>query len=508
MKKNSSNKVNHFLKLKYLGIDTYKEAVIYMRKDCHVCLSEGFEVPSRIRVTLGEHSILATLNTTEDNILSPNEASLSNYAWKLLSANEGDTIHLSHPRPLQSLSFVRSKIYGNYLISEQIQDIVNDISLGRYSDIHIATFLTACAGGRLNSKEIINLTRSMVNVGDQLTWPNEMIVDKHSAGGLPGNRTSLIIVPIVTAFGLVMPKTSSRAITSPAGTADTMETLAPVDLDIKKMTSVVEQEGGCIIWGGTVNLSPADEILIRVERAIDLDSEGQMVASVMSKKISAGSTHIAIDLPIGPTAKIRTIEMMHTLKNLFQLVADALGITVSISVSDGLQPIGRGIGPALEAKDVLLVLQNNKKAPLDLRDRALTLAGNILEFSSKIKRGEGKILATELLESGRAFEKFQAICEAQGGMREPPTARYTHDILADCYGHVVEIDNRKISRVAKLAGAPVDKAAGVVLHAQLNQTVQKGQPLFTLHAESKGALNYALSMLDEFPQIFTVEKYE
>lgn len=499
---------NNTLHLKQLGIDTYKEAVIFMRKDCPVCRSEGFEVHARIRVTLNDRHILATLNTIESNLLNHDEASLSKYAWQLLQAKEGDVVHLSHPKPLQSLSFVRSKVYGHTLLSHEIQHIIEDIANGLYSDIHIATFLTACAGNHLNHAEIIALTRAMIDVGERLSWPGERIVDKHSVGGLPGNRTTLIIVPIVTAFGMIMPKTSSRAITSPAGTADTMETLAPVDLTLKAMRRVVEQENGCIVWGGSVALSPADDILIRVERTMDLDSEGQLIASVLSKKIAAGSTHIAIDVPVGPTAKVRSIETAKVLSDLFEVVAKALGIQLSLIISDGNQPVGRGIGPALEARDVLAVLQNKSNAPQDLRDRALTLAGAILEFSPQVKAGEGKQIATQILDDGKAWEKFQAIAQAQGGLREPTHAPYQYAITATQRGQVTAIDNRQLSRLAKLAGAPHDKAAGVFLHTPLESLVEKGQPLFTIHTESKGELHYALSLLEQIPAIIQVEACE
>ena len=500
---------NNTLRLKQLGIDTYKEAVIFMRKDCDVGRSEGFEVHTRVHVTLNNHTILATLYTIDnDGLLDPGEVSLSIYAWQLLQAQEGDIVHLSHPKPLQSLSFVRSKVYGHDLSLSEIQYIIEDIAQGRYSDIHIATFLTACADGRLSNTEIIDLTRAMIDVGERLSWPSKIIVDKHCVGGLPGNRTTLIIVPIVTAFGLTMPKTSSRAITSPAGTADTMETLAPVDLTLQAMRRVVEQEQGCIVWGGSVALSPADDILIRVERAMDVDSEGQLIASVLSKKISAGSTHIAIDIPVGPTAKVRSLEQGQVLKQLFELVAHALNIKLTIFFSDGLQPVGRGIGPALEAQDVLAVLQNDPKAPQDLRDRALTLAGAIIDFSSKINSGEGKQIATQLLDEGKAWQKFQAICEAQGGRREPPIAAYTHPITANYRGRVSAIDNRRLARLAKLAGAPHDKAAGIMLHTPLETMVEKHQPLFTLHADSKGELRYALSLLEHISEIVQVEAYE
>lgn len=494
------------LLLKNLKIDTYKEAVVYMHQDCHVCRSEGFATQARIKVTLGKRSILATLNIINSDLLALNQASLSSHAWELLNAQDGDQIILSHPKPLTSLSHVRSKIYGNILSAEQFDLIISDVVNGRYADIHIAAFLTACAGGRLSKQEIVDLTNSMVKIGERLTWDTNIVVDKHCVGGLPGNRTSLIIVPIVAAFGLTMPKTSSRAITSPAGTADTMETLAPVNLDIIAMRKVVEQENACIVWGGSVTLSPADDILIGVERVINLDSDGQLVASILSKKIAAGSTHILIDMPIGPTAKIRSQENADILQQYLQLVAANFGVQLKAIFTDGMQPIGYGIGPALEARDVLAVLQCNKNAPLDLRERALTIAGHILEFSPSVKPGTGLNLATEILNSGSAWKKFTSICTAQGGMREPPIAALQHIITASNSGNIVAINNREMAKLATLVGAPKDKAAGIELLVKLGTKVQKNQPLFKLHAESKGALHYALSVLEDTQDIIKIEE--
>src|SRR3990167_2393080 len=238
---------SHQLKLKRLGINTYHEAVIYMRSDCHVCRSEGFEVQTRIEVTLGNRSMIATLHIIESELLLPHEASLSEYAWNYLHASDGDEIHLAHSKPLESLSFVHAKIYGNVLGLEQMKTIVDDVLSGRLSDIQIASFLAASAGGRMNKAEIKELTEAMIQSGDQLKWSTNHVIDKHCVGGLPGNRTTLIVVPIVAAFGLTIPKTSSRAITSPAGTADTMEVLAPVALTPAEMHRVVEKENGCIV---------------------------------------------------------------------------------------------------------------------------------------------------------------------------------------------------------------------------------------------------------------------
>jgi thymidine phosphorylase len=345
----------------------------------------------------------------------------------------------------------------------------------------------------------------MVDAGERLTWPTALVLDKHCVGGLPGNRTSPLVVAMVTALGLVMPKTSSRSITSPAGTADSMETLAPVDLDLQQMRRVVEQEGGCLVWGGAVRLSPADDILIRVERSLDLDSEGQLIASVLSKKIAAGSSHVVIDMPVGPTAKVRSPAAAGALSSSLREVGKALGLEVRVLATDGSRPVGQGIGPALEAWDVLSVLQGEADAPPDLRGHAVLLAGQLVEMSGRAAEGEGAVLADAVLADGRAWRKFQAICAAQGGLREPPRAGFTQTVEAPCAGRVTAVDNRLLSRVAKLAGAPKAKAAGLLLHTNVGSHVAAAQPLFSIHAETPGELAYALSYVQTHPGIFSIE---
>jgi thymidine phosphorylase len=494
------------LQMRRLGIDTYQEMVVYMRSDCHICKSEGFEAQSRVEVWRGERHIVATLNVVHAAMIAVHDIGLSEAAWRALGGVEGEQVSVRHPLPVQSFSAVRAKIYGRPLTSDGINAIVRDIAGGRYSDIEMASLITACSGSRMDVAETIAMTTAMINVGQRLHWDSEIMVDKHCVGGLPGNRTTLLVVPIVAACGLKIPKTSSRAITSPAGTADTMETLAPVSLDLAHMRRVVERENGCIAWGGAVNLSPADDMLIRVERPLGLDSDGLLVASVLSKKIAAGSTHVVIDLPVGRTAKVRSFEAANALGGKLVSAGKALGIKVRTIITDGEQPVGRGIGPALEAFDVLAVLQNTPGAPDDLRQRALLLAGHVLELGGKAVPGKGMALARSVLDSGAAWAKFQAICEAQGGMRTPPTAAYTHVLRSAHHGRVIAIDNRRLASVAKLAGAPKAAAAGLVFHTPIGTVVEIGQPYLTIHAESPGELAYALAFAEAQENLISLQE--
>jgi thymidine phosphorylase len=485
------------LTLRSIGIDTYRENIIYMRADCHVCRSEGFSALTRLVVRHGPKNIIATLNVVHSQLLAHGEAGLSLEAFRRLGAAEGDTVSVAHLDPITSLGFVRAKMYGNELSADNLRAIITDVTAGRYSNIELAAFLVACSGDHLNENEIISLTEAMIASGKHLDWGQGPVMDKHCVGGLPGNRTTPIVVSIAAAAGLTIPKTSSRAITSPAGTADAMETMAPVDLDLDRMREVVKREGGCIVWGGAVDLSPADDILISVEKALDIDSEGQMIASVLSKKAAAGSTHVVIDIPVGATAKVRSQEEARSIGARMEVVAKAIGLQLRVILSDGSQPVGRGIGPALEAQDVLAVLRNDKDAPRDLRDRALTLAGVMLEMAGKCTAGSGIDKARSILESGEAVKKFMAICEAQGGFTEPGVAPHRYDVLADHEGVVRSVDNRRLARIAKLAGAPKALTAGIHFHAPIGKHISKGELLFTIHAEAQGELDYAIAYMKQ-----------
>ncbi|MFN8335416.1 MAG: thymidine phosphorylase family protein [Cyclobacteriaceae bacterium] len=480
------------LEIKSIGIDTYRENIIYMRSDCHVCQSEGFAALTRVLVLLNDRQIIATINVINNTtLLEHHQAALSLEAMKRLGAAEGDLIQVRHLPTIESLRKVRAKLYGQPLSKEDFKSIIEDITRGRYSNIELAAFIAACSDDRLSPDEIASLTTAMLESGKKLSWPG-IVVDKHCVGGLPGNRTTPIVVSIIAASGLTIPKTSSRAITSPAGTADTVETFTSVDLDMPLIQQVVLQEGGCMAWGGAVQLSPADDILISVERALDLDSPAQLIASVLSKKAAAGSTHVVIDIPIGETAKVRTREEAGHLKNLMMYVARSINMNLDVVFTDGSQPVGRGIGPALEAMDVLAVLRGDVNAPSDLRDRSLMLSGRLLEMTGKAVQGKGYEHAQSILDSGDAWKKCLAICNAQGRFSEPVPGEFRFEIRSDVGGRVTGIDNRRLGKLAKLCGAPHAAGAGVLFFAPLKKEIHPGDVLFTLFSESRGELNYAI----------------
>lgn len=395
-------------------------------------------------------------------------------------------------------------MYQQQLDEQSFHEIISDIVAGYYSNIEIAAFVSVCAGNNLSIKEITGLTKAMIDTGSKITWSKNMILDKHCVGGLPGNRTSPIVVSIIAAAGLTIPKTSSRAITSPAGTADTMETLTKVDLSIDQIKEVVENEGGCIVWGGEVKLSPADDLLIAVEKSLDIDSEGQMVASVLSKKSAAGSTHVVIDIPVGPTAKVRSTDEALRLQYYFKTVSEAIGLHTEIIITDGTQPVGRGIGPSLEAMDIIAVLKNLPDAPQDLKERAITLSAALLKMSGKYNGSETEI-ARNFLENGLAYKKFIKICNAQGGIKKPQFAKFHFDVKSRTTGFIKSVDNRKLAKIAKLAGAPQSSSAGILYNSPIGKKINIGDILFTIYSESEGELDYAKEYFNGLTTLIEIE---
>ena len=504
------------LSLRRIAIDTYRENVVYLHRQCEIYRAEGFQALAKVDVSDDSgRRILAVLNVVDDeSLVALDELGLSEEAFAKLGLQPGARVRISHAEPPASMEAVRRKIEGERLSPDEFMAIARDIAERRYAKMEIAAFLVASGQTGLDRDEVMSLTRAMVAQGDRLQWEGELVADKHCIGGIPGNRTSMLIVPIVAAHGMLIPKTSSRAITSPAGTADTMEVLANVELDPGRLHEVVRRQHGALIWGGTANLAPVDDMLISVERPLGVDYPGQMVASILSKKISAGSTHLVVDIPVGPTAKVSQMRDALALRKLFEYVAHHLGLFLQVVVTDGRQPVGRGIGPVLEARDVMQVLQNDVAAPSDLRQKSLRLAGRVIEFDPDVRGGDGFDIARDILDSGRALAKMENIMEAQGRQTETfELGPLMVEVPAEKSGVVIAIDNLQMARIARFAGAPMDKGAGVDLLKKLGDPVEKGETLYRVYAkfpadfrfaqnQLESGTGYQLGTADQVPRIF------
>jgi thymidine phosphorylase len=494
-------------RVKQSCIDTLGEHVIFIHKDAVTSGNLGFRPLDRVRVVeaqpAGEtaREVTGIINFCEDSLVLPDEIGLSEVTFRDLGLEDGTPVLASIAPAPRSVDLVRGKLDGKRLARADFNAIMTDIVEHRHSKVELSMFVLACALKTLDLQELVDYTSAMIDAGTRLDFGPGPIADKHCIGGIPGNRTTMVMVPILASLGVKMPKTSSRAITSPAGTADTMGVLAEVALTSKQLTAIVHEVGACIAWGGALELAPADDILITVERPMEMDTEAQMVASILAKKKTAGATHVLIDIPVGTTAKIRTAQAAGHLAELFRAVAEKIDIRVDVVRTEVRGPIGWGIGPRLEALDVLAVLRRDPQAPIDLREKSLYLAARCLESTGMVAPNGGYRAAQQALDSGAAEKMFNRIVAAQGPTEFPPEAAYRTTITAAADGRIREIDCWEIARVAKQAGAPANVSAGVRLLRTVGDVVAQGDPLYEIHAQSEAQMEFGRVYAESHPEI-------
>ncbi|MDO8871715.1 MAG: AMP phosphorylase [Methanoregula sp.] len=398
-------------------------------------------------------------------------------------------------RPV-SLDFIKKKMDGIRLNKEETLTIIKDVVSDELSAAELTAYITASYINPLDMDEVEHLTRAMVETGEQIKFASRPIVDKHSIGGVPGNKISLLVVPIIAASGLKIPKTSSRAITGAGGTADLMEVLAFVEFSASEVQQMTEKVGGVIVWGGATNIAPADDRIIIQEYPLKIDARGQMLASVMAKKFAVGANLVVIDIPVGLHTKVATMAEGRKLAREFIELGERLNMKVECALTYGDIPVGHSIGPKLEVKEALRVLEGATE-PNSFIQKSISLAGIAFEMSGKAARGTGAAMAQEILTTGKALEKFRQIIEIQGG---DPTVKsddivpgeHQYVVKAPASGYVIEMNNRSLITLARTAGAPQDRGAGILLHAKKGKLVKAGEPLFTLYAERNWRLQNAI----------------
>ncbi|ATU07903.1 AMP phosphorylase [Methanohalophilus portucalensis] len=448
----------------------------------------------RVRVT-GHVTVTAIVDFTED-MISPGMIGLYHEVKEQLQREWTEIVEVEPAEKPKSARLIRKNMDGEKLVQEEIYGLVKDIVEENLSEIELAAFLTSTYINDMTDDETEWLTRAMIDTGEKLEFAKGPIMDKHSIGGVPGNKISLLVVPIVAANGLLIPKTSSRAITGAGGTSDLMEILAPVEFSASQVKEMTEKVGGVLVWGGATNIAPADDKLIKVEYPLSIDPHCQLLASIMAKKGAVGAENVVIDIPTGPGTKIVNVQEGRKLARDLINLGDRLGMNVDCALTYGASPIGRTVGPALEVREALKVLETGE-GPNSLIEKSMVLAGMLLEMGGVAARGQGNELAMETLKNGKALAKFREIIEVQGGnpdvtYKDIIAGEHTAEITAPANGYVLEFKNKRVVQIARLAGAPNDKGAGVLIHKKQGEPVKKGEPVLTIHAEKKNKLETAL----------------
>jgi len=413
-----------------------------------------------------------------------------------LEIEEGAEVDVWEAGRPASLDIIKKKMDGGKLTKDETLSVIKDVVNDDISAAELTAFITATYINPLDMDEVEHLTRAMVETGEQIKFASHPIVDKHSIGGVPGNKISLLVVPIIAASGLKIPKTSSRAITGAGGTADLMEVLAFVEFSANEVHQMTEKVGGAIVWGGATNIAPADDRIIIQEYPFKIDARGQMLASVMAKKYAVGANLVVIDIPVGQFTKIANLADGRKLAREFIELGERLGMRVECALTYGDIPVGHSIGPKLEVIEALRVLEGATE-PNSFIQKSISLAGIALEMSGKASRGTGAEMAQDLLSKGKALEKFRQIIEIQGGdpkvkSEDITPGEHQYVVKAPASGYVIGMNNRSLITLARTAGAPHDRGAGILLHAKKGKLVKTGDPLFTIYAERSWRLQKAI----------------
>lgn len=411
-----------------------------------------------------------------------------------------------------AIAAIRKKLVGQRLSYQEIFALMDEIANRRLGPILTTYFAAAGFKEGFSDEELYFLTKAMAETGDKLRFSG-IVADKHSTGGVAGTRTTMILVPIIAAAGIKIPKNSSRAITSPSGTADTMEVLAPVTFAPREIEKIVNRVGGCIVWGGHLGLAPADDVIIQVEEPLAFESFDKIIISVMAKKVASGATHVVFDIPVGPTVKIKHFADAELIGKKFLFLGKRFGMKIIVDINHTLEPAGRGIGPVLESRDVLRVLEQTKNRPLALERKALRLAGKLLDLCftdmKKAKQASGEETASKILASGQALAKMREIIEAQGGNPDISAdklklGKFKAEITSQKKGRIAQIDNHQITVVCRILGSPEDKQAGLFLEKRIEEHVDKGDILFIIYANDKWRLEEAKETVKNLP-VFKIE---
>jgi AMP phosphorylase len=467
----------------------------------------GVHSLDRVILETGGNSITAVVNTSE-KFVPPGQVAVFDEVREELDLHAGQVVEVQARGTLKSKKYIRHKIDGAELTSDEIREIIHDVVERNLNDLELASFVTAIHLRGLSVSESSSLIEAMVETGSTLSF-GETVCDKHSIGGIPGDKTSLLAVPVVAAAGLTIPKTSSRAITSPSGTADRAEMLMPVELELSDIKRIVGKTGGCLVWGGALDLAPADDLLIQIEQPLGIDP--LLLSSIVSKKKSAGATHVVIDIPTGSQAKMKSTEEAHRLEEQFVHIGSTLGMTIECALTFGEQPLGMCIGPALEAREALRTLI--EKGRSDLTEKVASLCGILFTMVGKTKDYRyGKALAEEILEK-KAEGKLREIIEAQGGNphvapEDIPVGEHSCVVCSEQKGVVRWVNNRGLARVASAAGCPKDKGAGITLFKKLGDTVYPEEPLLEIISEKSFKLTQAVLTAQECILLGITESWE
>ncbi len=405
---------------------------------------------------------------------------------------------------MRALDVIIKKRDGGELTAEEIQFFIEGYTQGDIPDYQAAAWCMAILLRGMTHREASDLTLAMADSGETLDLHSiaPFVVDKHSTGGV-GDKTTLVVAPMVASQGLPVGKMSGRGLSFSGGTLDKLESIPGFSITLSREQFMRQlAEHGIVVAGQSADLAPADGKLYALRDVTGtVESMPLIASSIMSKKIAAGADAIVLDVKVGKGAFMKTEAEAEDLAEIMVAIGRGVGRKVAAVISDMNQPLGHAVGNALEVREAIETLHGG--GPLDFREHCLTVAGLMLLLADKTSSlDDARAILIRSLDDGSAWRKFVEWIRAQGGdqavLETPallPRASLAEDLLSPDTGTITEIDALQVGQTAVLLGGgrekkgdPIDYAVGIVLHKKVGDRVEKGEPLLTIHANDHNRL--------------------
>jgi AMP phosphorylase len=445
--------------------------------------------------------IIVSLDTT-DSIVDEGEIGFFEDVWEKYRLKFGEVVKINLVPSSKAIASIRKKLLGGKLNYEEIYCIIKDIATDQLGTTLTTYYAAAGYAPGFDEEEMYYMTKALSETGDILKFDG-IVADKHSIGGVAGKGITPLVVPIVSCIdGVVVPNTSTRAVTSASATTDMLEVIMPMSFTKQELESMILKNNSFMVWGGGLDLAPADDKIIQVQKPLGIESIDKFVASIVAKKVAQGVNHVVFDVPMGKGAKIETEEEFQKVKSHFERVCGKFGIKVRIHRRDVRGIDGNAVGPALECREFLRVYERDERRSLQLEEDALQIAGDLIELCGKAQQGEGYVRAKQILESGDAFQKLKQIVKFQGGNENLSSntleiGGITWDFISEHEGKIEGINNKKVFEVCVALGNPRIKEAGMYFYKKPGEEVKKGDKLVTLFATTDNRMQLGRRVLEE-----------